>query len=144
MEHFLVKTLIENLTMMKASDEGFDATKVLIESVTHHLEEEESELFPGTAQDRARSREPWRARRHTPRGAAKPAHQSGHAALIAPPGPVRKAFKNVPSRTLVTTGLSSAMFFLPRPPQVGKEKQFFAQDPGDMRGFPSAPSAFRR
>jgi len=50
MEHFLVKTLIENLTMMKASDEGFDATfKVLTESVTHHLEEEESELFRNCA-----------------------------------------------------------------------------------------------
>jgi hemerythrin superfamily protein len=46
-EHFLVKTLIEKFTMIKASDEGFDATfKVLTESVTHHVEEEESELFP--------------------------------------------------------------------------------------------------
>jgi hemerythrin-like domain-containing protein len=46
-EHFLVKTLIEKFTTMKAGDEGFDATfKVLTESVGHHVDEEESELFP--------------------------------------------------------------------------------------------------
>jgi hemerythrin superfamily protein len=46
-EHFLVKTLIDRFTTMKAGDEGFDATfKVLTESVNHHVEEEESELFP--------------------------------------------------------------------------------------------------
>ncbi|AME26597.1 MULTISPECIES: hemerythrin domain-containing protein [Burkholderiaceae] len=46
-EHFLVKTLIEKFTTMQAGDEGFDATfKVLTESVNHHVEEEESELFP--------------------------------------------------------------------------------------------------
>src|ERR1700712_5108138 len=46
-EHFLVKTLIEKFSTMKAGDEGFDATfKVLTESVTYHVEEEESELFP--------------------------------------------------------------------------------------------------
>jgi hemerythrin superfamily protein len=46
-EHFLVKTLIEKFSTMKAGDEGFDATfKVLTESVNHHVEEEESELFP--------------------------------------------------------------------------------------------------
>ncbi|SAL35400.1 cation-binding protein [Caballeronia sordidicola] len=46
-EHFLVKTLIEKFTTMHAGDEGFDATfKVLTENVKHHVEEEESELFP--------------------------------------------------------------------------------------------------
>jgi hemerythrin superfamily protein len=46
-EHFLVKTLIEKFTQLKAGDEGFDATfKVLAESVNHHVKEEESELFP--------------------------------------------------------------------------------------------------
>jgi hemerythrin-like domain-containing protein len=46
-EHFLVKSLIEKFTTMKPGDEGFDATfKVLTESVNHHVEEEESELFP--------------------------------------------------------------------------------------------------
>ncbi|QSN63868.1 hemerythrin domain-containing protein (plasmid) [Caballeronia sp. M1242] len=45
-EHFLVKTLIEKFTQLKAGDEGFDATfRVLKENVMHHVEEEESELF---------------------------------------------------------------------------------------------------
>lgn len=46
-EHFLVKTLIDKFTEMKAGDDGFDATfKVLAENVGHHVEEEESTLFP--------------------------------------------------------------------------------------------------
>ncbi|KMQ80635.1 Regulator of cell morphogeneis and NO signaling [Candidatus Burkholderia pumila] len=46
-EHFLVKTLIEKFTQLKAGDQGFDATfKVLKENVTHHVEEEEKDLFP--------------------------------------------------------------------------------------------------
>ncbi|SAK63123.1 cation-binding protein [Caballeronia pedi] len=46
-EHFLVKTLIERLTNLKAGEDGFDATfKVLKENTTHHIEEEESTLFP--------------------------------------------------------------------------------------------------
>jgi hemerythrin superfamily protein len=46
-EHFLVKTLIDKFTELKAGDEGFDATyKVLSENVKHHVEEEEATLFP--------------------------------------------------------------------------------------------------
>jgi hemerythrin superfamily protein len=46
-EHFLVKTLIEKFTALKPGAPGFDATfKVLTEMVRHHIEEEESELFP--------------------------------------------------------------------------------------------------
>lgn len=46
-EHYLVKSLIEKFSTMKAGDTGFDATvKVLKENVSHHVEEEESELFP--------------------------------------------------------------------------------------------------
>jgi hemerythrin superfamily protein len=46
-EHYLVKSLIEKFATMKAGDTGFDATvKVLKENVSHHVEEEESELFP--------------------------------------------------------------------------------------------------
>jgi hemerythrin superfamily protein len=46
-EHFLVKTLIEKFTTLTPGAAGFDATfKVLTEMVRHHIEEEESELFP--------------------------------------------------------------------------------------------------
>ncbi|GJH11882.1 MULTISPECIES: hemerythrin domain-containing protein [Caballeronia] len=46
-EHFLVKTLIERFANLKAGDDGFDATfKVLKENTTHHIEEEETTLFP--------------------------------------------------------------------------------------------------
>ncbi|TCG04592.1 cation-binding protein [Paraburkholderia steynii] len=46
-EHFLVKTLIGKFGSLKPGDDGFDATfKVMSELVKHHVEEEESELFP--------------------------------------------------------------------------------------------------
>lgn len=46
-EHFLVKTLISKFETLKAGDKGFDATfKVMSEMVQHHVEEEETELFP--------------------------------------------------------------------------------------------------
>jgi hemerythrin superfamily protein len=46
-EHFLVKTLIEKFMTLKPGADGFDATfKVLSENVKHHVEEEETELFP--------------------------------------------------------------------------------------------------
>lgn len=46
-EHYLVKVLIERFTLLKAGDAGFDATfKVMSEMVQHHIEEEETELFP--------------------------------------------------------------------------------------------------
>jgi hemerythrin-like domain-containing protein len=46
-EHFLVKTLISKFESMKPGERGFDATfKVMSELVRHHVEEEESELFP--------------------------------------------------------------------------------------------------
>lgn len=46
-EHFLVKVLIEKFMTLKAGEPGFDATfKVLSEMVSHHIEEEETELFP--------------------------------------------------------------------------------------------------
>jgi hemerythrin-like domain-containing protein len=42
-----VKVLIDKFTKLKAGDKGFDATfKVLTEMVSHHIEEEESDLFP--------------------------------------------------------------------------------------------------
>ena len=46
-EHFLVKTLISKFETLNAGDKGFDATfKVMSEMVRHHIEEEESDLFP--------------------------------------------------------------------------------------------------
>lgn len=46
-EHFLVKVLIEKFAKLKAGEPGFDASfKVMSEMVRHHIEEEESDLFP--------------------------------------------------------------------------------------------------
>jgi hemerythrin superfamily protein len=46
-EHYLVKTLIEKFDSLRPGDDGFDATfNVMSELVKHHVEEEESELFP--------------------------------------------------------------------------------------------------
>jgi hemerythrin-like domain-containing protein len=46
-EHRVVDFLMERLQQTKPEDETFDAKfKVLIESVEHHLKEEERELFP--------------------------------------------------------------------------------------------------
>jgi hemerythrin superfamily protein len=46
-EHHIVKWTLSELEKMNASDERFDAkVTVLMESVKHHVEEEENELFP--------------------------------------------------------------------------------------------------
>jgi hemerythrin superfamily protein len=46
-EHHIVKWTLAELEKMKATDERFDAkVTVLIESVKHHVEEEENDLFP--------------------------------------------------------------------------------------------------
>jgi len=46
-EHHVVKLLIGELKKMNADDDRYDAKyTVLAESVKHHIEEEESELFP--------------------------------------------------------------------------------------------------
>ncbi|MCG7399935.1 MULTISPECIES: hemerythrin domain-containing protein [Caballeronia] len=46
-EHFLVKTLIERFANLRAGEDGFDGTfKVLKENAVHHIEEEETVLFP--------------------------------------------------------------------------------------------------
>ncbi|HZP56036.1 MAG TPA: hemerythrin domain-containing protein, partial [Dehalococcoidia bacterium] len=50
-EHHVADMLIEELRGMKAADERFDAKfTVLAESVKHHIEEEESEMFPKAAE----------------------------------------------------------------------------------------------
>lgn len=46
-EHHIVKWTLSELDGMKGDEERFDAkVKVLMESVRHHVEEEESEMFP--------------------------------------------------------------------------------------------------
>ena len=46
-EHHIVKWLLDELDRMSPEDERFDAkVTVLIENVRHHVEEEESDLFP--------------------------------------------------------------------------------------------------
>ncbi|TSD99486.1 hemerythrin domain-containing protein [Skermania sp. ID1734] len=46
-EHHVADLLVMELATMNAGDERFDAkTTVLIENVTHHIEEEEDEWFP--------------------------------------------------------------------------------------------------
>jgi hemerythrin superfamily protein len=46
-EHKIVKTLLSELSQITPQDESFDAKmKVLMESVKHHADEEEEDLFP--------------------------------------------------------------------------------------------------
>jgi hemerythrin superfamily protein len=46
-EHHVADVLVMELSTMKPDDERFDAkTTVLIESVSHHIEEEEQDWFP--------------------------------------------------------------------------------------------------
>ena len=46
-EHHVADVLVMELSSMKASDERFTAkTTVLIENVTHHMQEEEDDWFP--------------------------------------------------------------------------------------------------
>jgi hemerythrin superfamily protein len=46
-EHHVADVLVSELFTMKGGDERFDAkSTVLIESVTHHIEEEEEDWFP--------------------------------------------------------------------------------------------------
>lgn len=50
-EHHVAKLLIAELEEMGVEDERYDAKyKVLAESVKHHIQEEESEMFPRAAQ----------------------------------------------------------------------------------------------
>jgi hemerythrin superfamily protein len=54
-EHHVADVLCVELAAMSGEDERFDAkTTVLIESVTHHIEEEENEWFPKVRQGMSR------------------------------------------------------------------------------------------
>ena len=55
-EHHVADVLVMELVGMKPSDERFTAkTTVLIENVTHHIEEEEQEWFPKVREGLGRS-----------------------------------------------------------------------------------------
>jgi hemerythrin-like domain-containing protein len=56
-EHHVADLLIEELAVMRADDERFRAkTMVLIESVRHHIEEEENDWFPHVREALGRKR----------------------------------------------------------------------------------------
>ncbi|CAA9386298.1 MAG: Repair of Iron Centers di-iron protein [uncultured Nocardioides sp.] len=55
-EHHVADVIIMELSMMKPTDERFDAkTTVLIENVEHHIDEEEEEWFPKVREGLGRS-----------------------------------------------------------------------------------------
>lgn len=56
-EHHVADVLVMELYSMEPADERFDAkTRVLIESVRHHMEEEEQEWFPKVREGLGRKR----------------------------------------------------------------------------------------
>ena len=76
-EHHVVKWLLSELEKADVEDEQFDAkVTVLIESVRHHVKEEEEEYFP-------KVRDTWAKRPPGPRGA----HGHGEGERLAAPAP---------------------------------------------------------
>jgi hypothetical protein len=78
-EHHVADVLVMELAAMKATDERFDAkTTVLIESVTHHMDEEEQDWFPKVREGLGRTslreigEEMLRARKKAPRKPSQP------------------------------------------------------------------------
>jgi len=78
-EHHVADVLVMELSTMKPSDERFDAkTTVLIESVRHHIEEEEQEWFPKVREGLGRKAlqeigaEMEKARKKAPRRPSQP------------------------------------------------------------------------
>jgi hemerythrin superfamily protein len=78
-EHHVADVLVMELSGMSATDERFDAkTTVLIESVTHHMEEEEQDWFPKVRDGLGRKalqeigEEMLRARKKAPRKPSQP------------------------------------------------------------------------
>ena len=95
-EHNIVKWVLSDLDSMSPEDERFDAkVTVLIENVRHHVEEEESELFPKVRDELGRAASaiwatPWPRPRRPPRPTRIPArptrprqHRRGAAAGVA-------------------------------------------------------------
>jgi hemerythrin superfamily protein len=78
-EHHVADLLVAELAGMKPSDERFDAkTMVLIENVTHHIEEEEQDWFPQVREGLGRKAlqeigaDLLAARKHAPKRPSQP------------------------------------------------------------------------
>jgi hemerythrin-like domain-containing protein len=78
-EHHVADVLVMELSAMSASDERFTAkTTVLIENVTHHIQEEEDEWFPQVRKGLGRKQlqeigaEMVKARKKAPRKPSQP------------------------------------------------------------------------
>jgi hemerythrin superfamily protein len=78
-EHHVADVLVMELASMKASDERFTAkTTVLIENVTHHIQEEEDDWFPQVREGLGRTtlrqigEEMLEARKKAPRRPSQP------------------------------------------------------------------------
>jgi hemerythrin-like domain-containing protein len=78
-EHHVADVLVMELAAMKPTDERFTAkTTVLIENVTHHIEEEEDEWFPDVREGLGRKvlqeigEEMLEARKNAPRRPSQP------------------------------------------------------------------------
>jgi iron-sulfur cluster repair protein YtfE (RIC family) len=78
-EHHVADVLVMELSSMSASDERFTAkTSVLIENVTHHMQEEEDEWFPQVREGLGRKAlqdigaEMQEARKRAPRKPSQP------------------------------------------------------------------------
>jgi hemerythrin superfamily protein len=78
-EHHVADVLVMELSSMSASDERFTAkTSVLIENVTHHMQEEEDEWFPQVREGLGRKSlqdigaEMQEARKRAPRKPSQP------------------------------------------------------------------------
>src|SRR4051794_7068515 len=96
-EHHVVKWTLAELEKMKPDDERFDAkVKVLMESVRHHIEEEQEELFP-------KARTLW--------GRERPEELGGRMAKakkIAPPRPHPRA-PDQPPGNMVAGAMSAVL-----------------------------------
>ncbi len=74
-EHHIVKWTLSELEGMSPSEERFDAkVTVLMESVRHHVEEEEGEMFPGVRKALGRKKLQDLAEKLSAAKAAAPTH----------------------------------------------------------------------
>lgn len=102
-EHHIVKSTCAELERMQPSDERFAAKmQVLMENVTHHIKEEESDLFPKLRA--AFSRDEMRAMGEDLRAAKQVAPTRPHPhAPDEPPGNVAAAAVSAPVDAAVKT-----------------------------------------